>query len=371
MRFKHYDPSRLFERGVVVLSLDTEQMWGYFDLFSELQFRSRYPDALEAHQRLLACLCAAGLSATWFVVGGMALRESDGARDLRMTGLPADWTAKIPAGQERTTPLWYRRSFVDRLREAQPFQEVGLHAGLTHFIWTDGRATQDVVRRELREGVRALEQASVRPLCFSFGREQEAYHELLRGHGIRAYRGGAPVLACRLGRTLPGALLRALNEMTGATPPTVWPQETLPGLWNIPSSLFLYPIGPSRARFVALRSRVQRFSRGVEAAARHRGIFHFSLHPENLAESRHGFSLFGEILEHLTRSRDRGDVEILTMGQLVARIERAREMPVPGAGVDLPSDSLAGVATKSPHGRFEKHSKGIQTCASQQQPPYS
>jgi hypothetical protein len=311
---------------------------------NEPQFRSRYPDALEAHEKLLACLQAAGVSATWFVVGGMTLRGSSGARDLRMAGLPVDWAVRIPDGGETTTPLWYRRSFVDRLRTAQPHQEIGLHGGLTHFIWTDARATRDVVTWELAEGVKALEQALVRPLSFSFGREQEAFHELLPAHGIRTYRGRTPVLACRLGRTLPGALLRVLDELTRSTPPPVWPQETLPGLWNIPSSLFLYPIGPSRTRVVALRSRFQRFSRGLEAAARHRGIFHFCLHPENLAESRHGFSLFEDILERLTRSRDSGDVEILTMGQVAARMERARETPLHDSVPGIAADVLAGAA---------------------------
>jgi hypothetical protein len=76
---------------------------------------------------------------------------------------------------------------------------------------------------------------------------------------------------------------------------------------------------------VALRSRVQRFSRGLEAASRYRGIFHFCLHPENLAESRHGFSMFDDMLDLLARSRDRGDVEILTVGEVAARMESAVE----------------------------------------------
>jgi len=331
MRIQPYAPKNLFERGVVILSFDTEQMWGYFDRLNERQFQSRYPGAIEAHEKLLAGICAAGVSATWFIVGGMTLGASEGVQDLRMAGLPVNWTVRIPRGQEMTRPLWYRRSFVERLREARPLQEVGLHGGLTHFIWTDGRATRHVVSWELAEGVKALEQACIRPLSFSFGREQEAYHELLPAHGIRSYRGRTPVLACKLGRTLPGALLRVFDELIRATPPPVWPQETLPGLWNIPSSLFLYPIGSTRTRVVALRSRFERFSRGLEAAARHRGIFHFCLHPENLAESRHGFSLFEDILERLTKSRDHGDIEILTMGQVAARMERTRQKPLRGS----------------------------------------
>jgi hypothetical protein len=68
----------------------------------------------------------------------------------------------------------------------------------------------------------------------------------------------------------------------------------------------------------------------LEAAARHRGIFHFCLHPENLAESRYGFSMFEDILELLVRTRDRGDVDILTMGDVVGRMERGRELFLKG-----------------------------------------
>ena len=343
MRVKTEDPRRFFERGAVILSFDTEQIWGHFDQLNEQQFQNRYPAAVQAHEKLLACLCSANVSTTWFVVGGLTLLESDGPGDLRMAGLPKDWREGIPAGFETSTPLWYRRSFVERLLAARPFQEVGLHAGLTHFIWTDTRATRTIVQRELAEGVKALEQVLVRPVSFSFGREQEAYHELLPRYGIRSYRGRTPVLACRLGRTVPGALLRALDELARATPPPVWPQETHPGLWNIPSSLFLYPIGPTRTKVLALQSRFERFSRGLEAAARHRGIFHFCLHPENLAESPDGFSLFGDILERLTQARNRGDVEIVTMGQVAARMELTRERPRRDCAFDTPSLSLARI----------------------------
>jgi peptidoglycan/xylan/chitin deacetylase (PgdA/CDA1 family) len=296
-------------------------------------FECRYPDALGVHEKLLAALCAAGIGATWFVVGGMNLRGSGGARDRRMAGLPGVWVAGIPCGSESNMPLWYRPSFVERLRAAAPAQEIGLHGGLTHLIWTDPRATRAAVEWELSEGLKALERSGIRALTFSFGREQEAHHDLLRQYGIRSYRGRTVTLAHRLGTTLPGAMLRAWNELTRATPPPVWPLEAHPGLWNIPSSLFLYPIGRSRSRIVGLRSRVERFTRGVEAAARYRGIFHFCLHPENLAESRGGCSLFEEMLDRLSRARARGDVEVLTMGEVAGRMDRGRDATASRAGV--------------------------------------
>lgn len=314
-----------FERGVFMLSLDTEQIWGYLDLLDEGRFRRRYPNAIEAHAKLLRSLAKAEVSATWFVVGGMALHGSQGRQDPRMAGLPPEWTNPIAGGTEETAPLWYRKSFVEHLRKACPFQEVGLHGGLSHLIWTDPKVTQEVAEWELTEGIKALLEAEVRPLSFSFGREQESYYNLLPEHGIRCYRGRTVARSFQMGRTLPGALARLYDEMRRAMPIPVWPHETMPGLWEIPASLFLYPIHTSRTMVVGLGSRIERFSRGLEAAARHRGIFHFCLHPENLTESPQGFAMFEDILERLILSRDRGDIEVLTMSEVVARVEGAGE----------------------------------------------
>src|SRR5690242_19271147 len=110
------DPRMQFERGIVILSFDIEQICGYFDLMSEAQFETRYPAAIEAHSKLLTSLVKARVPATWFLVGGMTLGESGGADDFRMAGLPLEWCARIPAGSEPANPLWYRRSFVERLR---------------------------------------------------------------------------------------------------------------------------------------------------------------------------------------------------------------------------------------------------------------
>ena len=327
-----------WERGVVILSIDTEQRWGYVDLLDDAQFDRRYPGALEIHDRMLTALTSAGIGATWFVVGGLSLHGSHGARDRRMSGLPNAWAERIPAGSESSLPQWYRRSFVERLRDAEPAQEIGLHGGLTHFLWTGAESSREAVEWELAEGVRALEQLGIRPLSFSFGREREAHHDLLAARGVRGYRGRTVSLAHRLGQSIAGKLLRATDELMAAAPPVVWPQETLPGVWNIPSSLFLYPLCAARSRLIRPRSRVERFSRGVEAAARHRAIFHYCLHPENLAESPEGCSLFEEMLDRLQSVAALGDIEVLTMGEVIARMDR-RETTASLAGISIAATS--------------------------------
>ncbi len=312
-----------FKRGVVIVSIDTERMWGYHDFLNEAQFQNRFPDAPGAHGQLLDRLSKAQVGATWLLVGGLALRDCGGTADRRISGLLGENT-QIPTAGEVTAPLWYCRSFLQDLRQAWPPQEIGLHGGLTHLIWTDTHSTVEIARRELAEGIMALAFPCGRPLSFSYPRNQEAYHHLLPQHGLRCFRGRPPALAWRLGQTMPGALLRAYEEFSRETPPVVWPQQVLPGLWNVPASMFLYPMGGLRARLIGLRSRLERFKRGVEAAAHHRAVFHFCLHPENLVESAGGFTVIEDILELLVLARERGDVEVMTMRDVVDRMERTQ-----------------------------------------------
>jgi len=56
--------------------------------------------------------------------------------------------------------------------------------------------------------------------------------------------------------------------------------------------------------------------------------------------------MFEDILERLISSRDRGDVEVLTMGEVAARMERARETQICRAPV-----SRFELAPQSTHSR--------------------
>ena len=308
-------------RGVVMLSIDTEGMWGHLDYLKEPQFHRRYPDAASVPDRLLECLCAAELSATWAVVGGLARSGSFGPRDPKMDGLPAAWLERVPAGVEDNASVWYRRSLIERIGRAQPAQDVGLHGGLTHMIWTDRRAPVEVLRRELDGGIRALGEIGIKPTSFVFPRNQEAHLALLAAKGIRCFRGRAPGWPAKFGSNVAGAALRALAEIGEFTPPPVRPREVLPGLWNIPASLFLYPMAEARARLVPLKTRIIRVRRGIRAAARECGIFHLWFHPENLAESYGAFEVFETIVEEIAGWRDAGEVDVFNMAQMTDYME--------------------------------------------------
>lgn len=339
------------EFGAVVLTLDTEQIWGYLDCVDESEFERLFPRASATAARLLALLCEARISATWTVVGGLSLDGSRGTSDPRMAGLPPAWTNRVRAGNEATAPLWYARSFVKKVRDAEPCQEIGLHGGLTHLCWDRPVRDQDTLRRELVSGIQALKEIGVAPTSFTFPRNLEGHHHLLAQHGIRCYRGRGPALGERLPRSLPGAAVRLLSETCRVAPPVVRAEEQLPGLWNLPSSLLLYRMSELRARLAPLSTRLTRVRLGIEAAARRRGVFHLWLHPENLAESPTALAVFEDIVEEIARARDAGNVEVLTMTQVADRMEGAshrvavRQEPASvgaaamyGSGVALASD---------------------------------
>jgi len=105
----------------------------------------------------------------------------------------------------------------------------------------------------------------------------------------------------------------------------VAPTEVLPGLWNIPASLFLYPMSEARLRLVPLKTRLRRVRLGLEAAARQRGIFHLWLHPANVVESSGAFAVFERIIEEAARWRSAGDITVMNMAQAASRMEQLRE----------------------------------------------
>jgi hypothetical protein len=303
----------------VVISIDTEQIWGHFDLMSEEDFCRRYPNSPAVNDRLLACLCLAKVKATWDVVGGLSLDACDGKNDPRLSGLPRSWVERIPPGDEITAPLWYRRGFVTAIRDAVPAQEIALHGGLTHMVWRRGEHSPDMLLLELMAGAKALNEIGVQPRSFVFPRDLEGSHELLTKAGIECYRGRAAIASERLGYNLAGSLARAIEEWASLTPPSVWPEEVLPGLWNLPASLFIYSMGSTRSRWIPLHLRLDRVRLGVERAVQQKGIFHLALHPENLAESAEAFGTFETILAYLRRMREEG-LEILTMAQALDRV---------------------------------------------------
>ena len=154
---------------------------------------------------------------------------------------------------------------------------------------------------------------------FAFPRNRVGHLEVLRDHGFDCYRGPEPVWY-ELDRG-PRALRRIghLGDvLTARRPPVVLPDETLPGLWNLPGSMIYFPMHGAR-RFLPVSVRVARARKGLDAAARRSRVFHLWFHPTNLAdESDRAFSGLRRILEHAASLRASQRLSVKPMSEVIA-----------------------------------------------------
>jgi hypothetical protein len=106
------------------------------------------------------------------------------------------------------------------------------------------------------------------------------------------------------------------DEALATTPPVSLPEQTLPGLWNIPGSMMLYPRLGVR-RLIPMGTRARRASAGLHRAVREGKAFHLWCHPFNLVHDRSAMlSLLDQLLAEAARLRTAGDLEIVSMGEL-------------------------------------------------------
>jgi Polysaccharide deacetylase len=311
-----------FERGVFTLSLDFELIWGTLDRGAETYREACEREHAFVVDRLLALLAEFEISATWCTLGHLFLDSCevrDGRKHPEIVPPAPDWFEQDPCTGEDRDPIFYGKSLVDRVLACEVPQEMGCHS-FSHPIFDDPRCSRETARTELAECVRLARERGLELHSFAFPRNRVGHLEVLREHGFSVYRGPDPAWfedarwprpVKRFGHLLDVAIAR--------TPPIVLPEETLPGLWNLPGSMIYFPMHGVR-RHIPLSVRVSRALKGLEAAVEQRRVFHLWFHPTNLAfETDSMFEglrrIFGRVAE--LRSEDR--LSVLPMRDVVAQ----------------------------------------------------
>jgi len=320
--------------GVFTLSVDVEGLWGLFFVQAYLDDLRTAEAGRRALPRLGAMLAERDLAATFAFVGHLLLDRCGPWEGLPHEHLPrpsygwfeGDWYAHDPGTNEHAAPLWYARRQALALDEMG--HEIGAH-GFSHAILDEWSVTREIADVEMREAQRAAAGAGLPKLAsFVFPQNVVGHVDALAGGGFQCYRegdGGRP------GRPGPpggmGRALRLLKHCMAAPPPVGLPRIRQDGVVAIPSSLpFLGRDG--LRRIVSRRARVARIEKGLERAARDDAVLHLWTHPHQF-ESEDSFDDLAAVLECVAGWRDRGEIEVLTMGALAARA-RAGETPVAG-----------------------------------------
>lgn len=307
-------------RGTFTISLDTELAWGLFDIVDIADYAAAYRRTPAVVDGICSLFAEYEVSATWAVVAHLLhdCASAPGHAELApMVPEEQSWYASVPCETGMERDLWFAPAMIERIRDCDVEQEVGMH-GYTHLVLADDRCPRPMAAAELRRGRAVLERNGIEPESFVFPRNEVGNLDVLREAGFTSFRG----VDARWHETTPlpepvRKGLRFADEAAGWTPPAVSP-TTRDGLVEIPGSQILRPAHGWWGTVPTERA-VQRARKGLERAADTGRLFHLWFHPFNLAT--HPDELLDaleRILSHAAELRAEGRLEVAPMRRVAA-----------------------------------------------------
>jgi len=318
-------------RGTMVVSLDLELSWGRFDKMPLDKLEAESLKERPQIRRLLALMDQYEIPATWAVVGHLMLDgctrdpggnpHSDIVPHARYSWFPREWYCYDPCTTASLAPGWYAPDIVEWIRETRARHEIASHS-FAHVCYGDPECSPAVALADLTSAVETASQRGITLKSFIFPRNQVGYLELLRRAGLRAYRGVSPPPHNILPRA--NAALRkaitAAHVLLGFPPPSVYAEEVLPGLWNIPAN-HCYPPHEGMYRLIPHLSRVARARNGIKRAVKNGGLYHLWFHPFDFNKNSDAkFRCLEQIFSYAHGMREKGVLDILTMDEYSRRL---------------------------------------------------
>lgn len=328
------------KRGLFVVSLDLELLWGILDKDWRNSYRPSVLGGREAIPRILALFERYRIRATWAVVGLALCRGQDEALD-RLGDLrerPAapgeklgDYIRTRTGRSEFEDPAHYAPSLV-RLISGAEGQEIGTHT-FTHYHCLEPGANASGFEADLRAAAAVARDRGhpARSLVLPRNQTRPDFVPVLARSGIECYRGtprGSGIYAAR-SEDRQGPLFRALRLLDAYLPlggaldwETARPAGD--GPVDVPASRFLRPCLSGSRTLEGLRAR--RITREIKAAARRGQAYHLWWHPHNFGtRTELCMDLLEEILAAAARARDEWGMTCATMGEAARILRDARE----------------------------------------------
>lgn len=323
------------EKGIFTISLDFELIWGTLDLFGTEGFDEACKvERREVIDRLLELFNEFEISATWCTVGHLFLEDCRSDENIKHPEIippqhkwhQGDWFIHDPCNNEAASPLFYGKSLVEKIINNPVKQEIGSH-GFSHVIFGDEGCSVETARSEIAECVRVAKNFDLDLSSFAFPRDQVGHLNVLKEYGFTSYRGQIPKWYEEgENRNILKRLAHFTDVLLATTPPTVMPSYTPDGLWNIPGSMIFFPMHGVR-RHIPMSLRVKRAVKGLREAVSRKRIFHLWFHPTNMAYGiDQMFDGLRQIIQSADKLREQGDLEILTMSEIVNSITQQQEL---------------------------------------------
>ncbi len=338
--------------GALVISLDFELHWGVRDHTTVERYRENLLGVREAIPSMLDLFGRRSIAATWATVGFLFAETKKDLEKHFPRLLPtyddpklSPYEAMSEVGADETSDPFHFAPTLLRQIAKTPRQEIGTHT-FSHFYCLERGQTAEQFDADLEAAAsigRAFgEGETMRSIVFPRNQSNDAYQDVMRRRGIRAYRSNGPHWAYRAeARETPARrafrLLDAYLPASGsraAARPTARPRED--ELVDVPASAFLRPYTPRLRHLDAVRFR--RLAFAMTRAAETGRIFHLWWHPHNFGRHpRASMAFLERLVGHYEMLRTRHGMESLTMAEASGATEARplrRDSPSPGGALD-------------------------------------
>ncbi|OIO48503.1 MAG: hypothetical protein AUJ32_00405 [Parcubacteria group bacterium CG1_02_40_82] len=305
------------EKGIFILSLDTELAWGSH---GEEKYMQYYRKERQVINELLSLFEKYKIKATWAMVGHLFLdscRPINGVKHPEIVRpkcgwLKGDWFDVDPISNIQKANEWYGKDIVYKILNCKARQEIGCHT-FSHVVVDDKDCEPECLDSELKVCRNLAWQQGVGLKSFVFPKNMVAHLDVLKKNKFLCFRGEND----NWYKNFPAKLKKAIHVFDNylMLPTRAVSPEKQEGIWNLAGSYF-YVHKDGWAKFLPISFRVAKSKSGIKKAVQQKKIFHLWFHPFNIASSpKKLLAGLEKIFSYVNLWREKGSLENLTMGE--------------------------------------------------------
>lgn len=297
-------------KPIFIISLDLELGWGFISNPGHKALRLLRNDAQCGRgviELLLTLFQRYNIPATWAAVGHLYMEQGEGGKWIsrELPQFENGWLNWDFYSQICDSPLYSAPDIITKISASPVTHEISLHS---FFHTPFSLCSHAVAKLEVELGMNVARQRGIEPQSFVFPENHVGHLDALKGAGIEIYRGNVPRLYNKAAAPFIRKATGAINKVM---PPSVLPlwEE---GIWEIPGSMsFDDPL----MSFTLL----PRAKAGLKRAIRADKVFHVWLHPWSLLVHRGLSDDLESFLAFVSQKRDKGNLQVMTMGDLATK----------------------------------------------------
>lgn len=301
------------DNAYFVMSLDFELAWGVVNddksILSVL--KRRESSCRTSIFSLLNALERYDVPCTWATVGHLFLSHCEKDETFPHKDMPRfkdSWFSQDPCSNLARDPLFYGKDIVERIMSSTVKHEIGYHS-FSHVNFAE--CSRRVARAEMEASREIGKDFGIEFKSFVFPRNEVGHIDLLKEFGFRIYR-GRKVGRWKENQSLPARKINGLADRILISPVTPILKECV---WEIPTCLHYWnPKSPLSSLWQARL--------GIRRVVKRKGVFSVYFHPWELVYNRTLEKSVKALLSFVSDIRDRGEITVVTLGELSAILDQ-------------------------------------------------